>query len=416
MDFVSEKLSDCDRDHLLPPQIFGRTFRNTTLPLLDVMKQVDLVPETGSPASLATWVASQWDSTLMHIIILTTQMATLCLADMYHWAGFDSGCQQIHKSLRHLAKEVPERLRFRPAWPATASVPSWIEAATERAIEVLQSELWSLTSSLCMHLPSPYPSVDARTCGAMWTCWTMHARMAQLTAVLTSWSYIVQLQLEMALLWTLFPPPAPRPMLPDLVLGMDPGDIVDHVDIQGSAMSSLLRLAFPKTKISKIYMVEVGVHRANLAVHLLQKHRHLHYLGIDPYKGRYEGRTAEEQLLRFGAAEHFRTSVQRLRRFGQRAHLCRRTSVQASHSPLHTCRSRWAVANLDVIFIDGEHDFASVDQDLRLWAPRVRPGGLVAGHDYRLPDAFDVVQAVHRHLPPGQQLQVGPDGIWWWIA
>ena len=31
MDFVSEKLSDCDRDHLLPPQIFGRTFRNTTL-------------------------------------------------------------------------------------------------------------------------------------------------------------------------------------------------------------------------------------------------------------------------------------------------------------------------------------------------------------------------------------------------
>lgn len=227
---------------------------------------------------------------------------------------------------------------------------------------------------------------------------------------------LVQLQLEMALLWTLSPPPEPRPSLPDLLVGMQPGELDGHEDIQGAAFSCLLRLAFPKTMLSKIYMVEVGVHQAALAVRLLREHPQLQYLGIDPYRGYYEGRKSEEGPKRYGAPEHYRSSLRRLRQFGQRAHLCRSTSMQASKGPLHSCRSRWAAANLDAVFIDGEHDFASVDQDLRLWAPRVRPGGLVAGHDYRLPHALDLVEAVHRHLPPGRQLQVGPDGIWWWIA
>ena len=54
------------------------------------------------------------------------------------------------------------------------------------------------------------------------------------------------------------------------------------------------------------------------------------------------------------------------------------------------------------MFIDGEHDFASVDQDLRLWAPRVRPGGLASrtskksrSHSDRLPEtAASVLVAV----------------------
>lgn len=209
------------------------------------------------------------------------------------------------------------------------------------------------------------------------------------------------------MLWTLSPPPEPRPSLPDLLVGMQPGELDGHEDIQGAAFSCLLRLAFPKTMLSKIYMVEVGVHQAALAVRLLREHPQLQYLGIDPYRGYYEGRKSEEGPKRYGAPEHYRSSLRRLRQFGQRAHLCRSTSMQASKGPLHSCRSRWAAANLDAVFIDGEHDFASVDQDLRLWAPRVRPGGLVAGHDYRLPHALDLVEAVHRHLPPGRQLQVG---------
>ncbi len=38
--------------------------------------------------------------------------------------------------------------------------------------------------------------------------------------------------------------------------------------------------------------------------------------------------------------------------------------------------------NLDLVFIDTPHDYDSVIADLRAWLPKVKPGGIIAGHDY----------------------------------
>ena len=38
--------------------------------------------------------------------------------------------------------------------------------------------------------------------------------------------------------------------------------------------------------------------------------------------------------------------------------------------------------NLDLVFIDGNHDYHFVKEDIELWLPKVRPGGVLAGHDY----------------------------------
>jgi predicted O-methyltransferase YrrM len=38
--------------------------------------------------------------------------------------------------------------------------------------------------------------------------------------------------------------------------------------------------------------------------------------------------------------------------------------------------------SLDFVYIDGNHLFAHVLNDIQLWAPKVRAGGIVAGHDY----------------------------------
>lgn len=38
--------------------------------------------------------------------------------------------------------------------------------------------------------------------------------------------------------------------------------------------------------------------------------------------------------------------------------------------------------SLDWVFIDASHDYHSVLSDLRIWLPRLRPGGLISGHDY----------------------------------
>jgi len=38
--------------------------------------------------------------------------------------------------------------------------------------------------------------------------------------------------------------------------------------------------------------------------------------------------------------------------------------------------------SLDFIYIDANHTYESVKQDIELWYPKVRIGGLIGGHDY----------------------------------
>ncbi len=47
---------------------------------------------------------------------------------------------------------------------------------------------------------------------------------------------------------------------------------------------------------------------------------------------------------------------------------------------------------LDFIFIDANHDYEYVKQDLEVWAPKVRPGGIFSGHDYRWEGVSRAVQ------------------------
>lgn len=39
-------------------------------------------------------------------------------------------------------------------------------------------------------------------------------------------------------------------------------------------------------------------------------------------------------------------------------------------------------ASLDLVFIDADHSFDAVKADIEAWRHRVKPGGLIAGHDY----------------------------------
>lgn len=39
--------------------------------------------------------------------------------------------------------------------------------------------------------------------------------------------------------------------------------------------------------------------------------------------------------------------------------------------------------SLDWVYLDGNHSYEAVSEDLRAWWPKVRPGGLFGGHDFR---------------------------------
>jgi hypothetical protein len=37
---------------------------------------------------------------------------------------------------------------------------------------------------------------------------------------------------------------------------------------------------------------------------------------------------------------------------------------------------------VDFVYVDARHDYCGVSEDIRIWWPKVRPGGVMAGHDY----------------------------------
>lgn len=44
--------------------------------------------------------------------------------------------------------------------------------------------------------------------------------------------------------------------------------------------------------------------------------------------------------------------------------------------------SRFADATLDWVYIDANHSYQAVLADLNMWAPKIKPGGMLAGDDY----------------------------------
>ncbi len=60
----------------------------------------------------------------------------------------------------------------------------------------------------------------------------------------------------------------------------------------------------------------------------------------------------------------------------------------------------------DLVFVDGGHDYDSVKGDIESWAWRVKPGGVLAFHDYIAPprpanNPSEAYEAVNENLPDG---------------
>ena len=64
--------------------------------------------------------------------------------------------------------------------------------------------------------------------------------------------------------------------------------------------------------------------------------------------------------------------------------------------------------SLDFVFIDASHDYESVIKDLKAWAPKVRPGGMLCGHDAH----WDGVKQALKELYPDYDL-AGVDNVWY---
>ena len=49
----------------------------------------------------------------------------------------------------------------------------------------------------------------------------------------------------------------------------------------------------------------------------------------------------------------------------------------------------------DFIYLDGSHLLKDVKRDLKEWFPKLKKGGIMAGHDYIEDEDFGVIEAVN---------------------
>jgi hypothetical protein len=120
---------------------------------------------------------------------------------------------------------------------------------------------------------------------------------------------------------------------------------------------------------------EIGVKAGRYSHELLSKWRGSELISIDPWLSADPDEYVDRSNVSQDEFErYYQMTRERLEPHGSRSSIWRMTSVEAA--PKVPERS------LDFVYIDARHDYDSVTEDLEAWCAKVRPGGILAGHDY----------------------------------
>lgn len=116
---------------------------------------------------------------------------------------------------------------------------------------------------------------------------------------------------------------------------------------------------------------EIGVEQGEYSEVLLSKNPKLFLYLIDSWKAYrgYRDHTRQEKLDKF-----YQTTQQRLNPYLNRIKIFKGFSMDVVEG--------FNDNSLDFVYIDANHDFLHVAEDIHYWSKKVRPGGIVAGHDY----------------------------------
>lgn len=120
--------------------------------------------------------------------------------------------------------------------------------------------------------------------------------------------------------------------------------------------------------------VEVGVNEGEFSEWILRDWKGRRLISVDPWDAGIDAHGLNQDPGQPTLDRIYERASARLARFGERSEIRRLTSVEAA--------AQVPEASLDFVYIDAMHDFESVRVDIDAWYGRVRPGGLLAGHDY----------------------------------
>ena len=111
--------------------------------------------------------------------------------------------------------------------------------------------------------------------------------------------------------------------------------------------------------------VEIGVGHGGYSQYLLSECPKIILYSIDPFINCEEFREGAEK-----------NSREKLTPFGERSKLIIARGIDTAPT--------FEDNSIDFIYIDGEHTEKAVTEDLNAWWPKLKTGGIMAGHDYNI--------------------------------
>lgn len=157
---------------------------------------------------------------------------------------------------------------------------------------------------------------------------------------------------------------------------------------------------------------EIGVARGEFSEELCQAISGLQLLCVDAWS-HYEGYRDTVSQARFDGM--YAETIERLRPYP--ANVVKAFSTEAA--------ALVKDGSLDFVFIDAAHDFYHVTQDIAFWSPKVRRGGIVAGHDWKRDKGRDwechvkdvVLAWTYSHnIKPWFVLRKDKSPTWFWMV
>jgi len=143
--------------------------------------------------------------------------------------------------------------------------------------------------------------------------------------------------------------------------------------------TSPVRIRFKRNNLGRLfrelgykYGAEIGVYQGHYSEVLCQGNPGMHLFSIDPWTV-YDSDVEEPYGHDQKALDSFYEDAKR-RLAPYNCTIIRKPSMEAV--------KEFEPNELDFVYIDANHDFKHVTEDLDAWAKIVRSGGIVAGHDY----------------------------------
>jgi hypothetical protein len=133
---------------------------------------------------------------------------------------------------------------------------------------------------------------------------------------------------------------------------------------------------------------EIGVYKGEYALFLCRRISPLKLFCIDPWILYDYNRANEGNIVELKPEDDFQESKQRLLSYN--VTFLRMTSMEAL--------KEIPDGSLDFVYIDANHYYKYIKEDLEEWSKKVKIGGIVSGHDYYPSPNCDVKQVVNEYV------------------